>query len=175
MISSDLHETSRNLGKKKKSAWLHVYTPSSPKSYWPPTTSLEQFLRAIVLIYPQIKLTTLTLCFFFLKLTVPLGLGPLLTNFPLSWHNENTACKLVSQNPSVFGHRRQASTCIFQLMETRKYILIGHKAKLSKPRTKNKMKGKSLVFAQVTHSQICLSRCWSGDNRELTRLWGCLE
>ena len=113
--------------------------------------------------------------FFFLKLTVPLGLGPLLTNSPLSWHNENTACKLVSQNPSVFGHRRQASTCIFQLMETRKYILIGHKAKLSKPRTKNKMKGKSLVFAQVTHSQICLSRCWSGDNCELTRLWGCLE
>ena len=114
MISSDVHKTSRNLCKKKKKcAWLHLYTPSSPISHvqWPPTTSLEQFLRAIVLIYPQIKLNSqLWYCaFFFLKLTVPLGLGPLLTNSPLSWHNENAACNLVSQNPSVFGHQSQAS------------------------------------------------------------------
>ena len=101
MISSDLHETSRNLGKKKKSAWLHVYTPSSPKSYWPPITSLEQFLRAIVLIYPQIKLTTLTLCFFFFfKADSPFGSGTPSDKFPFElaqWEHCLQTCFSESQ------------------------------------------------------------------------------
>ena len=140
MISSDVHKTSRNLCKKKKCAWLHLYTPSSPISHvqWPPTTSLEQFLRAIVLIYPQIKLNSqLWHCaFFFFKADSPFGSGTPSDKFPFELaQRERCLQPCVSESQCVWPPK-PSQRCTFQLMETRKYILTGHKAKLSEQRTK---------------------------------------
>ena len=71
VTSRKLHQTSRNLLGKKKSAWLHVYSPFIKITYI--LTSLEQVLRVIwgavsqaeVLILPQITRNSHIVQFFF--------------------------------------------------------------------------------------------------------------
>ena len=81
MVTSASHEKKKTFCKIsacKISSWLHELLLHQNHIYWhSPTTSLGQFLRvictvpwALVVIFPQIKLMTLTLCIFF-KLTTP--------------------------------------------------------------------------------------------------------
>lgn len=60
-----------------------------------------------------------------------------------------------------------------RMAETRENILTGHKARLS---GYNKMKRKaSSSFYLGGPTAVCVNRRWSGENCELTSLWGWLE
>ena len=104
---------------------------------------------------------------------VPYGLGPLMTNSPESWHSQTKKVLLMTSRLgtplNLTGHQMHSSKCTFWMVEIRENILIGHKAKFSGHRTRQKEEPHS-VFTYGTHSKVCLNSCWSGENCQLTSL-----